>query len=512
MKRPFVIHPFLFALFPVLFLFSHNIEELSARVMIAPATVLILGAFLLWFLLSLLLRDRIRAGLVVSLALLLFFSYGHVNDLMKNLAWGGLGPLRHRHLLCIWGGLFALGAYFSLRSRRNLYGLTNFLNIVAIFSVAIPLFNIAVYEAGTRNASDQSGIMEIDVAKLPKAGELPDIYYIILDEYGGEDILREMYRHDNGPFLDSLSKRGFYVARKSRSNYHYTHWSLVSSLNSEYLTGTGNWRDRIRNSKVFRVLKKCGYTTVAFSSEISYTDLRNVDVYMGPKWAFNEFQNQLMNATPLLIVTSKLWSSAGFHRQHILYTLEHLTDASRSEKPVLVFAHIFCPHPPFVFEEDGSPATGDRFLKFDDAAWSARGKAIVEEYTEGYRKQIVFLNRRLTTIIDGMLSNSSRPCVIVLQADHGPRAKFYYDDIDRSYLKERFSILNAYYLPDTDYGHLYEGISPVNTFRVIFNRYLGTELELLDDRCYLTRVDRPGEFFDVTDQVADSSAMAGSHH
>jgi hypothetical protein len=48
---------------------------------------------------------------------------------------------------------------------------------------------------------------------------------------------------------------------------------------------------------------------------------------------------------------------------------------------------------------------------------------------------------------------------------------------------------------------LYKSISPVNTFRVIFNEYFGGNYELLDDRSYAHSVPRLYEFHDVTDIV-----------
>jgi hypothetical protein len=42
-------------------------------------------------------------------------------------------------------------------------------------------------------------------------------------------------------------------------------------------------------------------------------------------------------------------------------------------------------------------------------------------------------------------------------------------------------ILNAYYLPDGGNNTLYSSITPVNSFRLIFDQYFGTKYGLLDD-------------------------------
>jgi hypothetical protein len=41
----------------------------------------------------------------------------------------------------------------------------------------------------------------------------------------------------------------------------------------------------------------------------------------------------------------------------------------------------------------------------------------------------------------------------------------------------------------------------VNTFRLIFNQYLGTDLTLLEDESYYSSWTRPYQFFNVTDKV-----------
>ena len=75
------------------------------------------------------------------------------------------------------------------------------------------------------------------------------------------------------------------------------------------------------------------------------------------------------------------------------------------------------------------------------------------------------------------------------------------EDPDSTRLRQKMSILNAYFFPDGDYDDLYQEITPVNTFRVIFNQYLGTDLEILEDRSYYSTWQRPYRFVDVTDEI-----------
>ena len=67
-------------------------------------------------------------------------------------------------------------------------------------------------------------------------------------------------------------------------------------------------------------------------------------------------------------------------------------------------------------------------------------------------------------------------------------------------LKERLAILNTIYFPDGRYDSLYNGMTPVNTFRIILNQYFNNSLELEKDKSYFSTWSHPYKFieYDVT--------------
>jgi hypothetical protein len=68
-------------------------------------------------------------------------------------------------------------------------------------------------------------------------------------------------------------------------------------------------------------------------------------------------------------------------------------------------------------------------------------------------------------------------------------------------LYERYSILNAYFLPGVSSDSIPLDISPVNSLRFIFNSYFNTDLELLPNRQYFSTAAHFYEFEDVTGQT-----------
>ncbi|MFC1736984.1 hypothetical protein ACFL1X_12780, partial [Candidatus Hydrogenedentota bacterium] len=120
-----------------------------------------------------------------------------------------------------------------------------------------------------------------------------------------------------------------------------------------------------------------------------------------------------------------------------------------------------------------------------------------EDYRKQYIDQLVFVTRKTQETIDAILANSERPPIIILQSDHGPGSTLTWDKPEETNFHERLSILNAYYLPNEGDERLYENISPVNSFRVVLNRYFNTDLELLDDKSYFSTWPKPYKFIPV---------------
>ena len=523
-KKGIAFHPVLFALYPVLSLFLHNWKKLPLREATGTMVFVLLCTLLLWLFVDLFVRDRNKSAIVVSVFVLLFFSYNHfvyattlvlyytqVADVVGFLANARLGLLAW---LCVWSILFGAAVYFTIKSSSSLSLARRVLNVVSLTLVVATVagwyFN---YDDGASAYSDswQRGIYSEEHTNYAsiRPDSLPDIYYIILDGYGRDDILQELYQIDNSEFLSYLTQEGFCVADRSSSNYSQTALSLASSLNYMYLDELAdrigaNAESRrplevmIEDSLVSEQLRSYGYIIYAFSSGYPITEVEGADVYMSPKRSLNAFQNELINTTPLPIFL--LRSQYDLHRHRITYTLDHLADAAQIDSPTFVFAHILAPHPPFVFGENGEHIYPLRNFAFDDGS-DFTAIAGRHEYVGGYRGQLAFTTARLQVVIDQILSQSPEPPIIIVQADHGPGSMLEWRSIQHTNLSERMSIFNAYYFPDQTCDSVYPDITPVNTFRIVLNRYFGKNYEILEDRNYFSSTYRPYLFVDVTDEV-----------
>jgi hypothetical protein len=112
LKRNLVIHPLLVGVYPALALLAYNIEEISPRMSLRALAVSLIVSALLFLLCHWLLKDWSKAGLVTSITLILFFSYGHVYTLAETMDSPAMSPaaLASATAFCRSGGAFSRSA------------------------------------------------------------------------------------------------------------------------------------------------------------------------------------------------------------------------------------------------------------------------------------------------------------------------------------------------------------------------------------------------------------------
>ena len=380
--------------------------------------------------------------------------------------------------------------------------------------VIVPLITIIFNSLTNRTVSEN----QQDLPSLPSISVQPseqpirDIYYIVLDRYANAPTLKTVYHFDNSPFLSALKQRGFYIASESYANYPRTSLSLGSSLNMQYLgflrvsLGEDEKNRRLvyslmKNHLVGKTLKSLGYRYIHFGSYHIFT--RRVDIadvnfnnYMIP-----EFTMALYRSTPLFPFGEKLDLLDAYTtpKRSILFKFDKIKTIPAIQKPTFVFAHFLLPHLPYIFDRNGD-LLSDR---------AKQTMSLDEQYIE----QLRFTNNRILALIDTLINRSSPKPIIILQSDEGPFPSEYqrspssyrtfrYAHVSDQELKQKMGILNAYYMPDVDTCMLYPTITPVNSFRLLFNQYFNTNLPMLPDKCYAIKDENhPFSYFEVTDRV-----------
>jgi hypothetical protein len=472
-------HVLFLSLFPILSLFVHNLGQVAMWVIHRPLLISVTLGIAILLLARLVIRDWLKAGLLTSLALILFFSYGHIYNLIEDVQLFGILIGRHRYLVIVWVGLFILGAWIIQRIGVAHKELTIIMNLVGLFLIVFQVSQIAIYQIHKNLSHNEAMESVSDTFLTPKnPGEMPDIYLIILDMYGREDALEAFYEYDNRAFLEKLEEMGFYIAQCARSNYSNTALSISSQLNIDYLDvllddiNLETTSSLLKNNTVQKSLREIGYTTIAFDTGVGWANMDQSDIlYTKPP------EEVILNLEPFEVMfiegtlgrlymdyyVSKnpsefniFYTPIGMKAQRIQMILNYLQLLPAMDDPIFVVAHIMIPHPPYVFNPDGSV--------------NLQADSIKDKI--GYSNQLDFLNPQVLDIVEKIIKNSSPEPIVILEGDHG------FDNLQRT------SILDAFYLPGDGNDALYPTISSVNTFRVIFNLYFSTDLPYLPDLSY----------------------------
>jgi hypothetical protein len=490
-KRALPLHPFLAAAFPVLFLYAKNVRyAVTFRNVLGPLVVTLLGTGVVFAVTWLLLGQNALAGAIVTtVAVILFFSIGPIHEEAGEWAIGGVRVVRFSTLYALSAVILAASVFVATKPKGNLPSVTTALNVVAGGLVLLNVATIAYNEVNLRSTRSPAPVTS-QALHRPPSGITPDIYYIVVEDYGGERTLRDGFGYDNAPFLNALEQRGFVVAHDSTANYPRTSLSLASSLNMQYLdaiaretNGAGPERrlvPLISSPLVVDLLKSAGYSYVHLGSwytPTATTPRADVDVRFG---AFSEFSSALLQTTAIWPLGAHIGPFVDYfdvrRREYdrVRFQFRELEKLPSLKGPKFVFAHIISPHDPYVFDRQG------RYVPESEQV----GKKDKRQYVD----QLSYLNTLMLRMVDGLLQGPpDRRPVIILQSDEGPFAgsPTRWKRYSARLLQQKFEILNAYFLPGQGGPSPYPSITPVNTFRLVLNRYFDAGLPLLPDRNYV---------------------------
>ena len=229
------LHPFLFTLYPVFFLYSKNLDELqTAFVLVRPLIVLLSTTTLILALSYLYFRKLDVAAVTASLFSLpsLTLMGGIVKLLMDGLHIG----LNINAILIYFAayGVLLLGPiYVLVRAARIPSWAGLYLNVLACALLIVPLTMLlpGAQRVAPVPPSDEIPLPNTDAIR--EHSPLPDVYFIILDGYARADTLREFFQFDNSPFLDAMKAHGFFVAERSASRYPRTIESVAAMVSMD---------------------------------------------------------------------------------------------------------------------------------------------------------------------------------------------------------------------------------------------------------------------------------------
>jgi|TARA_B100001750_G_C15483174_1_gene586758 hypothetical protein len=494
MLKNSVMHPFLFSLFPILFIFQYNIHEVPLQDTLWPLFLSFIIALGLWVILRFFIGGK-KSGLIVSLTIMLFVIYGNLHTFILNsdsqLTFLGGNMIMGTVFLI----LLIVGIIYFVKTKRILDNANSIANTIGLVMIGILVTSVAIYYY--ENPVDYSTTYFSDMPSTANNVPIkPDIYLLIFDEYAGNISLKNNFQYDNTDFLKKLESAGFYVPKISYANYPNTGLSIPSTLNMNYLDflteelGKDSADMRLPNefrdnSLVMKVLKLYGYEIISFYGGLGAPG--NTNLVSEKLCSYGTVNTDLRKNLVLTYLPITYFNTAllEVHQKEKLDCMFSILPEIKGtdDAPVFAIGHFRLPHEPFIYDSAENEVTGK---SGDDK--------------EAYLEQLIYSNKKILELVDKILENTTRDPVIIVISDHGYRSVIDWENPSTEDYIAGFNILAAYHIPN-EIDNLPETISLTNIFRIIFNSYLDTEFEILEDRQMWYTQQRPFDFTDVTDEL-----------
>tara|TARA_B110001454_G_scaffold198634_1_gene202887 strand:+ start:145 stop:1698 length:1554 start_codon:yes stop_codon:yes gene_type:complete len=512
MLKSIIYHPILLSIFPTLLVYSQNIHLVVLEGLLLPFVVIIAVASVMWIILYILLKNTTKSALLTSVYTVLFFTFGHLSSIFSD----NLPQIPIFHLNIILGLFYGIIAVifsvFIFKTNRLLNNASSIGNVMSLVLVLFLLINIGMFTFQNQSVLDENNSVPLSLSNIPE--NVPDVYYIIMDEYAPSKTLENVYDYDNSNFEKFLIQKGFFVAKNSHSNYAETFLALASTLNMKYannlteIVGSDSIDQSIpysmiNNNIVMKNFKNLGYEIYNFDSgwwgtrQLSIADEnicgknQNLDFHILYK---------LKQTSILSLVDSSIKSPTMefFHneqRDRINCQFEKISKIKElGDKPIFVLMHVMAPHDPYVFGPNGESVD----YEYTFGANALGDVQVLFDAKQAYLDQLSYISKLLQKSVNEILSNNPNS-VIIIQSDTGP---FMPDDstlTDEQKEIGRMAIFNAYHFPENTYHKIYDNITPVNTFRIIFNEFFESDLKILDDQVFYSTYDEPYLFREIID-------------
>lgn len=474
------LHPVLVAAWPGLALWAANVDEVLPGEVWPTLWQPAVAAAVVWAVAAAVLRSVSRGAVVATVVALAVLNVGRL--------WGGAPGLL---AIVVVAAVVVGGAVAAWRMPRSaLLPLTTVLNVLAVTMAALSLPTVwSTWGPGASAAIATTAGLEGEDGVV--AGR--DIFYVVPDRYPRADVLREVFDHDNGPFVSWLEDRGFQVADGALANYPKTAHSLAATWNMAPVdelvpdppADGGDWQPLyalLRDHRLGRLLTDAGYeyvhvgtwwsptATAASADRVLRVD---TDSEFASVWRAQTLLPAIVDADDPdddgdLTLRER-------NRRYSSYQLDELDRLARerSRQPRFVLAHVTVPHEPYVFDADGSLVTADQ------AAARSREENLVN--------QVEYLNTRLQDLVATLTSGPPDTWpVIVIQSDEGPHPEgrtgpsYDWTTAPDEVLEEKLRTFSAILLPESD-AELPEDLTGVNTWRYVLDAGLGTDLGPLPD-------------------------------
>ena len=452
--KNFILFPFLLAFFPSWILILKNYDEVIFQDILISLAIISISV-IVWIVITKIIKNENKAALITGVGVGFFFYFGYVQDALDGIMIFNIPINKTSILLIISILIFIISTIYFVKSRKSFESTIKIANVITITLILVVALQFVIPGA---------------------YAEKPNVYHIILDEYTDNEILMKKFGYNNEKFLEFLNKNGFYMTDKSFSTFGSTPNELNSILNMDYPIKKGWVSDAyqdLKTNKVMSTFSDQNYSVIETNSAMRWKDFSDVDTHLCYDVDFinSEFLDQVLRKSIIRYFMEQHQTDT--RRDIVRCTFNELSEiALQSNGPTYVFAHLYVPHPPFIFGPNGENVTPDHSEISGLQSW---------ENPQGYLNQLIYATSEISVVITNIVENDPN-AIIILQGDTGTSTGTDGTTTTMKDIYQIHSILYAVRIPDVNN---FENAIPVNTYRIIFNNYFDMNYEYLEHRIYM---------------------------
>lgn len=445
------------AYFKILMLFFSNPGEMTFSDILpligqfSIAGILIFAVYYYFFL-----RTPSKAGMAAAITLLISEHYALIERGIQHF----IPSLRYHQIIL----LMLLGLYFmALLIDKMPDDLCEIIaNGIGLLMIVIPLLSFFRNINGFIRKPEEHNTAQIitDHSDIDRDEKLPNFYYLLTDEYAGFEEIRDYFGYDNKPFEDWLTERKFTVSPDSHNEGIRTDVVATNIVNLAYIVDpTTPDRGRLlSDNALFPLMKEYGYEIIAGPGSDFYGLLSDDGRHGGGAATIEGY-----NATQIILSETFLYPFVEPDYDNIAEKQQEQFDILKHpeefpEENAFIVSHLDAPHIPYIFRADGTVNPRSAFYESEDRS----------NYVQYYQ----YVTSQLEEIIDAIIS-ADPDAVIFLFSDHGNRFPATLP------FEAQSNVLNAVYYRGEPMPEIL-GQSSLNTLRLILNRLLGTDYDLLE--------------------------------
>lgn len=448
------------SVFPVFFLFFNNIGDVRVSEFVPVASLVYITSIIGWGILSLITKSGFKGAVFTTILILLFENFQLILQIVNKIA----PQVKYWHLLIVVIYLLAILIVF-VSSKINQETANMILSVALIVFCSLAIINFISAVPKIFSSKNEATVETNVVNEISKMEDMPNVYWLIFDEYSAFDVIQKYYDYSNEEFVAFLEEHKFSVSKSSVNESQQSNTILCNYAHLDYVTDDSvSYNDRADLQKqgiVFDLFRQYGYEIDSICGGAAFgLDEATVE---STSMSGETFSDLIYKNTVIYPFMNNNSNEVAAEYDSALKRFENKDLYVNNENPRFIFSYFNLPHQPFVFDANGNEVS---VLHQND--W------VNKEY---YLNQYIYTTMRIEKVVSSILQNDP-DSVIIIQSDHSARSlqsesgEYLIDKYDRRHC------LNVVYFRGDDIE--IEGLSGTNTLRYVFGKILNVDMPTLE--------------------------------